>query len=73
MKQMNLIYETETESDREQTLVAKVEEGAADWEFANSRQLHIEGINKKVLLYSTGNYIQYPAINHNGIYKYINK
>ena len=32
MKQMNLIYETETESDREQTLVAKVEEGAADWE-----------------------------------------
>ena len=47
MKQMNLIYETETESDREQTVVAKVEEGAADWEFANSRQLHIEGINKR--------------------------
>ena len=23
-------------------------------------------INNKVLLYSTGNYIQYPAINHNG-------
>ena len=23
-------------------------------------------INKKVLLYSRGNYIQYPVINHNG-------
>ena len=23
-------------------------------------------INNKVLLYSTGNYIQYPVINHNG-------
>ena len=27
--------------------------------------LYIEWINK-VLLYSTGNYIQYPVINHNG-------
>ena len=26
----------------------------------------IEWINNKVLLYSTGNYIQYPEINHNG-------
>ena len=26
----------------------------------------IEWINNKVLLYSTGNYIQYPGINHNG-------
>ena len=25
-----------------------------------------EWINNKVLLYSTGNYIQYPGINHNG-------
>ena len=24
------------------------------------------GYNNKVLLYSTGNYIQYPLINHNG-------
>ena len=23
-------------------------------------------MNNKVLLYSTGNYIQYPVINHNG-------
>ena len=63
MKQMNLIYKTETESDRELTVVAKVKEGAAD----------MEGINKKVLLYSIGNYIQYSVINRNGIYKYINK
>ena len=28
--------------------------------------LHIGWINNKVLLYSTGNYIQYPIINHNG-------
>ena len=28
--------------------------------------LHIEWINNKVLLYITGNYIQYPMINHNG-------
>ena len=39
-----------------------------EWEFGVSRckQLHIGWINNKVLLYSTGNYIQYPAINHNG-------
>ena len=38
-----------------------------DWEFGISRceLLYIEWINK-VLLYSTGNYIQYPVINHNG-------
>ena len=28
--------------------------------------LYIAWINNKVLLYSTGNYIQYPVINHNG-------
>ena len=27
---------------------------------------YIEWINNKVLLCSTGNYIQYPVINHNG-------
>ena len=34
--------------------------------------LHIEWISSKILLYSTGNYIQYPLINCNGKeYKYI--
>ena len=28
--------------------------------------LYMEGINNKVLLYSTGNYIQYLAISYNG-------
>ena len=41
-----------------------------DWEFGISRfkliYILTEWINNKVLLYSTGNYIQYPVINHNG-------
>ena len=39
-----------------------------DWEFGVSRckLLHLEWINTKVLLDSTGNSIQYPVINHNG-------
>ena len=37
-------------------------------EFGISRYkvLYIKQINNKVLLYSTGNYIQYPVINHSG-------
>ena len=51
-------------------------ERGMDWEFGVDRYklLYIEQINNKVLLYSTGNYIQYPVINHNGkeyIYIYI--
>ena len=39
-----------------------------DWEFGISRckQLCIEWTNNKVLLYSIGNYIQYPVVNHSG-------
>ena len=55
---------------RELTVVAKGEGvgGEMEWEVEVSRckLLHIEWINNKVLLYSTGNYIQYPMINHNG-------
>ena len=42
--------------------------GGKDWEFGISRRklLYIGWINNKALLYSTGNYIQYPVINHNG-------
>ena len=42
--------------------------GGKDWEFGISRckLLHIVWINNKVLLYSTGNCIQYPGINRNG-------
>ena len=39
-----------------------------NWEFGISRYklLSIEWINNKALLYSTGNYIQYPVTSHNG-------
>ena len=39
-----------------------------DREFGISRceLLYMEWINNKVLLYSTGKYIQYPIINQNG-------
>ena len=42
--------------------------GGKDWEFGISRStlVHIGWINNKVLLDSTGNYVQYPVINHNG-------
>ena len=42
--------------------------GGMDWEFGISRckLLYREWINNKVLLYSTGNYIQYLVINYNG-------
>ena len=39
-----------------------------EWELGISRckLVSIEWINNKVLLYSAGNYIQYPVINKNG-------
>ena len=33
---------------------------------STSKQVRKPEPNNKVLLYSTGNYIQYPVINHNG-------
>ena len=60
----------QTQGYREHTVVAKGEEAGrgTDWEFQISRckLLCLGWINNKVLLYSTGNYIQYPVINHNG-------
>ena len=51
-------------------VVAKGEEGGGgmDYEFGISKckLLYIEWISNKVLFYSTGNYSQYPVINHNG-------
>ena len=37
-----------------------------DSEISRCKLLYIEWITGKVLLYSTGNYIQYPIINHDG-------
>ena len=44
-----------------------------DWKVGVSRSklLYREGINNKVLLYSTENYIQYPAIMEKNIKKCI--
>ena len=51
-------------------MVAKGEWGGRglDWESGVSRcqRLAIEWIHNEILLYCTGNYIQYPVTNHNG-------
>ena len=50
-------------------VVAKVVgRGGKEWEFGINRGklLCVEWINNKILLYSTGNYIQYSVTNHNG-------
>ena len=65
------IYKTEADSDIENRLmVAKGEVGGSgmDWEFEVSRckLLHLEWIDNKVLLYSTGKQIQTPGIDHDG-------
>ena len=65
MTQMNFsMKQKQTDRNREWTCGCQVGGG---WEFGISRckLLHIELINSKVLLYSTGNYIQYPLLNHN--------
>ena len=44
--------------------------GGMEWEDKINRckllLIYREWINNKVLLYNTGNYLQYPVINHNG-------
>ena len=57
--------------DIENRLVVAKGEGVGrgmEWEVGVNRckLLCIEWINNKVLLYRTGNYIQYSMINHNG-------
>ena len=65
MIQMNLSTK-QKETDIESKLVVAKGEGVGrgtDWEFGISRckLLYIGWINNKVLLYSTGNSIQYPG------------
>ena len=67
MAQMNLsTKQKRTHRHREQTCGCQGRR--KDWEFGVSRcKLAYTGwINNKILLYSTGNYIQSPGINHNG-------
>ena len=67
---MNLPTKQKQTHGHNRLVVAKGEgvEGGVEWEFGISRckLLYIGCINNKVLLYSTGNYIQHPVINHNG-------
>ena len=63
------IYETETESEAQRKdVVAKagVGEGRTGSRVIRCKLIYIGWTNNKVLPYSTGNYIQYPEINHNG-------
>ena len=69
---MNLATkQKQTHRHREQTCGCRGRgegRGGMNWGFGISRckLLYIEWINNKVLLNSTGDYIQYPVINHNG-------
>ena len=67
MAQVNIsTKQKETHRHREQT--CSCQGGGKDWGFGISRceLLYIGWINNKILLYSTGNYIHYPVINHDG-------
>ena len=71
MTQMNLSKkQKQTHRHREQTCGCQGEGGGGgmDWEFGVSgcKQVYIGWINNKVLLFSTGNSIQYPVINRDG-------
>ena len=66
-----LIHKTEIHSQtfRTDLWLPRWREGErAGWEFGIGRckLSYIGWVNNKVLLNSTGNYIQYPMINHNG-------
>ena len=69
---MNLpMKQKQTHRYREQTFGCQGAErcwGGMDWEFGVSRckLLYLEWIDNKVLLYSTGNYIQSLGIYHDG-------
>ena len=70
MTQMNISMK-QTHRHREQTCGYQGEEGSdvgMDRELGISRckLFYIEWINNKVLLYRTGNYIQYSVISHKG-------
>ena len=67
MTHMNLFMK-QKQTHRPQRTDLWLPRGREDWEFGISRYklLHIGWINNRVLLYNTGNYIQYPIINQNG-------
>ena len=71
MAQMNLSQNRNRLTDIENRLVAAKGKGggsAMDKEFGVSRckLWHLEWVSNEVLLYSTGDYIQFPGIDHDG-------
>ena len=71
MTQMNIFMkQKQTHRHREQTCCCQggCGGGGMDWEsgISGSKLLYREWIKSKILLYSSGNYIQYNVINHNG-------
>ena len=73
MTQMSIsIKQKQTHRYREETWKCQGGEeegrGGKDWKFEIIRYklLYISWTNNKVLLYGTGNYIQYLIMNHNG-------
>ena len=64
---MNLsLKQKQTHRHREQTCGCQGGENELEFGVGRCKILYREWINEKVLLYSTGNYIQHPVINHNG-------
>ena len=47
-------------------VVVKGEREMREFRISRCEPLYTEWLNNELLLYSTGNYIQYPMINHNG-------
>ena len=64
MAQMNLSTKQKQTHRREQR--GQRERDGLEFGVGRCKLLHLEWMNSKVLMYSTGNYIQYPVINHNG-------
>ena len=65
-----LIYKTETDSQTQKTTLwlPKGKGWGRDklgvWDY-QTQTIYTEWINSQVPLYSTGNYVKYPVINHN--------
>ena len=67
------IYETKRDSQIQRTDLwlpwGRGDRGGKEWEWngiSRGKLLYIGWINSKVILYSTGNYIQYSVTNHHG-------
>ena len=69
MTQMNLsMKQIQTHKPRKQSCGCQEGGGGKNWDLGISRckPSYIRWINNKVLLCNTGDYIQYPVINHTG-------